>query len=82
MPQRINKELTRLGFESIPDVAGNEPIFARVIFESLSVRYAAALASLEKMLGAQLTAIHMLGGQIATSCWSSLLSSAPDCPSR
>jgi len=39
-------------------VAGNEPIFARVIFESLSIRYAAALASLEKMLGRKLTAIH------------------------
>jgi rhamnulokinase len=62
MPQRINKELTRLGFDPIPDVAGNEPMFARVIFESLSVRYAAALASLEKMLGRRLTAIHMLGG--------------------
>jgi len=62
MPQRINKELTRLGFEPIEDVAGNEPIFARVIFESLSVRYAAALASLEKMLGRRLSAIHMLGG--------------------
>jgi rhamnulokinase len=62
MPQRINKELTRLGFDAIPDVAGNEPIFARVIFESLSVRYAAALASLEKMLDRRLTAIHMLGG--------------------
>ena len=24
MPQRINKELARLGFDSIPDVAGNE----------------------------------------------------------
>jgi rhamnulokinase len=62
MPQRINNELTRLGFDPIPDVAGNEPIFARVIFESLSVRYAAALASLEKMLDRRLTAIHMLGG--------------------
>jgi rhamnulokinase len=62
MPQRINKELTRLGFDPIPDVAGNEPLFARVIFESLSTRYAAALASLEKMLGRKLTAIHMLGG--------------------
>jgi rhamnulokinase len=62
MPQRINKELMRLGFEEIPDVAGNEPVFARVIFESLSMRYAAALASLEKMLGRRLTAIHMLGG--------------------
>ena len=62
MPNRINSELTRLGFDAIPDVAGNEPIFARVIFESLSMRYAAALASLEKMLGRRLTAIHMLGG--------------------
>ena len=62
MPQRINRELVRLGFDAIPDVAGNEPIFARVIFESLSMRYAAALASLEKMLGRKLTAIHMLGG--------------------
>jgi rhamnulokinase len=62
MPQRINNELARLGFDAIPDVAGNEPIFARVIFESLSVRYAAALASLEKMLGRRLNAIHMLGG--------------------
>jgi rhamnulokinase len=62
MPRRINKELTRLGFEPIADVAGNEPKFARVIFESLSARYAAALASLEKMLGRRLTGIHMLGG--------------------
>lgn len=62
MPQRINNELTKAGFDPIPDVAGNEPIFARLIFESLSMRYAAALASLEKMLGRRLSAIHMLGG--------------------
>jgi rhamnulokinase len=62
MPQRINSELKRLGFDTIPDVAGNEPIFARTIFESLSMRYAAALANLEQMLGRKLTAIHMLGG--------------------
>jgi rhamnulokinase len=62
MPKRINGELTRLGFDPIQDVPGNEPIFARVIFESLSVRYAAALANLENMLGRKLTAIHMLGG--------------------
>ena len=62
MPQRINRELMRLGFDPIEDVAGNEPIFARAIFESLSVRYAAALASLEKMLDRRLTSIHMLGG--------------------
>jgi len=62
MPQRINSELARLGFDPILNVAGNEPIFARVIFESLSMRYAAALASLEKMLDRRLTGIHMLGG--------------------
>jgi rhamnulokinase len=62
MPQRINSELIRLGYDAIPDVAGNEPLFARTIFESLSVRYAAALASLEQMLGRKLERIHMLGG--------------------
>ncbi len=62
MPQRINSELTRLGFDAIPDVAGNEPMFARTIFESLALRYASALANLEKMLGRKLDRIHMIGG--------------------
>lgn len=62
MPRRINGELERLGFSPIPDVAGNEPAFARVIFESLAVRYAAALANLEKMLDRKLERIHMIGG--------------------
>jgi rhamnulokinase len=62
MPARINSELKKRGFDEVADIPGNEPIFARIIFESLSVRYAAALASLEQMLGRKLTAIHMLGG--------------------
>jgi rhamnulokinase len=62
MPERVNKELARLGFEEIPDVAGNEPLFARTIFESLALRYASALANLEKMLGRKLDRIHMIGG--------------------
>ena len=62
MPQRINSELKRLGFDEIPDVAGNEPLFARTIFESLALRYASALANLEKMLGRRLERIHMIGG--------------------
>ncbi len=62
MPERINSELKRRGFETIPDVAGNEPIFARTIFESLAIRYASALANLEKMLGRRLKGIHMMGG--------------------
>ncbi len=62
MPRRINNELTRLGFDAIPDVAGNEPMFARTIFESLALRYASAMANLEKMLGRKLERIHMIGG--------------------
>ena len=54
--------MTRLGFDAIPDVAGNEPLFARTIFESLALRYASALANLEKMLGRKLERIHMIGG--------------------
>ena len=62
MPRRINHELTRLGFDAISDVAGNEPLFARTIFESLALRYASAIANLEKMLGRKLERIHMIGG--------------------
>lgn len=62
MPERINHELRRAGLDVIPDVAGNEPLFARVIFESLAARYASALQSLERMLGRKLDRIHMLGG--------------------
>lgn len=62
MPQRVNNELTRLGFDAIPDVPGNEPLFARTIFESLARRYAWALENLEKMLGRKLDRIHMIGG--------------------
>jgi len=62
MPQRINNELTHAGFAPIPDTPGNEPQFARVIFESLAARYGSAITSLEHMLGRKLTRIHMLGG--------------------
>jgi rhamnulokinase len=46
MPRRINNELARLGFDAIPDVAGNEPLFGRTIFESLALRYASWNASI------------------------------------
>jgi rhamnulokinase len=62
MPLRINSELSRLGFDAIPDMPGNEPKFARTIFESLALRYASAIANLEKMLGRKLERIHMIGG--------------------
>ena len=62
MPKRINAELKKLRLAIIPDTAGNEPAFARLIFESLASRYASALANLEQMLGRKLERIHILGG--------------------
>ena len=62
MPERINHQLWRRRWATIPDVAGNEPVFARVIFESLAARYATALENLEEMLGRKLERIHILGG--------------------
>ncbi|MGA2351379.1 MAG: FGGY-family carbohydrate kinase [Terracidiphilus sp.] len=62
MPERINHELQSRGLPLISDVAGNEPLFARLIFESLASRYADALAHLELMLGRKLERIHILGG--------------------
>jgi len=62
MPARINEQLALRGLETIPDVAGNEPVFARLIFESLAARYATALQQLELMLGRKLERIHVIGG--------------------
>ncbi|MGP8253378.1 MAG: rhamnulokinase [Terracidiphilus sp.] len=62
MPGRINVELARLGFEPIADMAGNEPVFARLIFESLAARYASAIANLEENLGRRIERIAMIGG--------------------
>ena len=62
MPERINRELQSRGLLLIPDVAGNEPLYARLIFESLASRYASAIAQLKWMLGRKLERIHILGG--------------------
>jgi rhamnulokinase len=62
MPERINHQLWRRRRATIPDLPGNEPVFARVIFESLADRYSFALTSLENLLGRKLDRIHILGG--------------------
>ncbi len=62
MPARLNAELSQRGLAPIPDTPGNEPLFARLIFESLAARYASALLNLEEMLGHKLQRIHILGG--------------------
>jgi rhamnulokinase len=62
MPERMNHELTLRGFSPIPDTPGNEPLFARVIFESLAARYAEALTQLQSILDRKLDRIHVIGG--------------------
>ena len=62
MPARLNEQLKQAGHAQIADCAGNEPVFARVIFESLANRYAKAIHKLEEMLGCELNRIHILGG--------------------
>jgi len=62
MPARINSQLAKQGLAPILDTAGNEPQFARLIFESLAARYATALAQLEEVLGKKLERIAILGG--------------------
>ena len=62
MPQRLNDELRKLGCAAIENCAGNEPKFARLIFESLANRYKSAVENLEQMLGRPIRRIHILGG--------------------
>jgi rhamnulokinase len=62
MPSRLNEQLLVNGHASIDDRVGNEPVFARVIFESLALRYASALRSLEHMLNNSIRRVHILGG--------------------
>jgi rhamnulokinase len=62
MPARLNQQLQLSGFATIDDRAGNEPVFARMIFASLAARYAATLCNLEGLLGEPLQRIYILGG--------------------
>jgi rhamnulokinase len=62
MPARINAQLEAQGLAPIADVAGNEPVFARVIFASLARRYAAVLRNLESLTGRRFERITILGG--------------------
>ena len=62
MPRRINDELRRGGHQPISDIRGNEPAFARLIFESLANRYAIALKDLEEILSRKFARVHIIGG--------------------
>ncbi len=62
MPKLLNEQLQANGHASIGESPANDPVFARVIFESLAHRYATALRSLEIMLADSIRRIHILGG--------------------
>jgi rhamnulokinase len=62
MPARLNEQLRLNGHVEIDPGADNDPMFARVIFESLANRYASSLRSLEQMLNNSIRRIHILGG--------------------
>ena len=62
MPARLNEQLRLAGHAEIPDVEGNEPKFARLIFESLAEQYASTLQNLQRLLNKRLERIHILGG--------------------
>ena len=62
MPARLNEQLRLAGYDEIPDRTGNEPMFARIIFESLAQRYGSAIKNLEHMLNCKVDRIHILGG--------------------
>jgi rhamnulokinase len=80
MPERINRELTANGFQPIPDAPGSEPLFARVIFESLAARYARAIASLEQLLDRKLNRIHIIGGASRNRLLASITSQCSGLP--
>lgn len=62
MPARLNEQLRLAGHTEIPDAEGNEPRFARLIFESLAEQYASTLVNLQRLLNKRLERIHILGG--------------------
>ncbi len=62
MPERINDQLIAEGSQPIPDLPGNEPLFFRVIFESLALRYAQVITQLQQLTGRTFSQIVMVGG--------------------
>jgi len=62
MPERINQELAAHSHATIADIPGNEPVFARLIFSSLALRYAAVLRHLQAITGRTFHRITILGG--------------------
>ena len=62
MPQRINAQRMRKGFQALDESAENAPAFASLIFHSLAARYAEVLDRVALHSGKKLTRLFVVGG--------------------
>ena len=62
MPQRINAQRARMGFETVNEQPENAPLFASLIFHSLAARYAKVLDRVAFHSGKQLKRLFIVGG--------------------
>jgi rhamnulokinase len=62
MPQRINAQRVRKGFEPLDEEIGNAPAFASLIFHSLAARYAEVLGRVAFHTGKKLKRVVVVGG--------------------
>jgi rhamnulokinase len=62
MPQRINAQRTRKGFEALDESPENAPAFASLIFHSLAARYAKVLDRVAFHSGKKLKRLFIVGG--------------------
>jgi rhamnulokinase len=62
MPQRINAQRVRKGFEALEERPENAPVFASLIFHSLASRYAKVLDRVAFHSGKKLKRLFVVGG--------------------
>lgn len=62
MPQRINAQRTRKGFEPLDESPEGAPVFASLIFHSLAARYAKVLDRVALHSGKKLNRLFVVGG--------------------
>jgi rhamnulokinase len=62
MPQRINAQRVRRGFEALSEKPENAPVFASLIFHSLAARYAKVLDRVAFHSGKKLRRLFVVGG--------------------
>jgi rhamnulokinase len=62
MPQRVNAQRKRKGFEVLDERPENAPMFASLIFHSLATRYAKVLDRVAFHSGKKLKRLFIVGG--------------------